>query len=405
VGWPEFLPDGRHFLYVLDGPKDDDEKLMLRALDSEDEREIVATGSRVQYAPPGYLLYVREDTLVAQAFDVKAQKVTGEPVPVAEGLGTDAVGLAHFSASTNGVLTYRAGETQARQLVWYDRNGRELGAVGEPAEYGNFALSPDGRRLAVQQDDPRSGNPDLWIRDLARGVSSRFTFDPAADGSPIWSPDGREIVFASARKGAGELYRKPASGASEEAEIFASDEALSPAEWSRDGRYIVFNSRNAETGWDIWALPTLGEKEKAFPVVRTRFGDVRASLSPDGRFIAYQSNESGRAEVYVQEFPEPQGKWQVSTSGGTEPRWSGSGKEIFYLAPDLKLMAVAVQTTGTFAAGMPEALFDAKLHPIVQRGRYAPAADGQRFLLLAPVGRDSILPTTVVQGWASDIRN
>jgi Tol biopolymer transport system component len=404
AGWPEFLPDGRHFLYVGQFQPKGEPTLFVRALDTGEEQPLVKTASRVQYAPPGYLLYVREETLVAQPFDASSRKITGEAVPVAEGLGTDAVGLAHFSASTDGTLAYRAGDTRSRQLLWVDRSGKELETVGPSGEYGDLWPSPDGKRLVFEMPESVSGKSDLWIRDLARGVTSRFTFDPANDSTPVWSPDGRTIVFTSDRKGAGDLYRKDASGTGEEEVLLATDEEKYACDWSRDGRFLVFQSHSADTDWDIWALPMEGER-KPFPVVKTRFREGTPVLSPNGRFIAYASNESGRREIYVQEFPEPRSKWQVSTAGGTDPHWRADGREIFYRAPDSRLMSVPVEVGSTFSAGAPVALFQARLQPAVLRSHYRPSADGQRFLTLAPLGRNAILPTTVVLNWTAGLRD
>ena len=402
-GWPEFLPDGRHFLYVS-FKQGGESTLFVRALDSGEEQPLLNTASRVQYAPPGYLLYVREDSLVAQPFDASSRQIRGEAVPVAEGLGTDAVGLAHFSAAQDGTLTYRAGDTRSRQLLWVDRGGKELETVGESGEFGDVWPSPDGTRLVFDMPESGSGRSDLWIRDLGRGVTSRFTFDAASDDTPLWSPNGRTIVFTSDRKGAGDLYRKAASGTGEEELLLATEEEKYAQDWSRDGRFIVFMSRGKETGWDIWALPAEGGGEP-FPVVKTRFREVTPTISPSGQLLAYVSNESGRSEVYVQEFPEPRSKWQVSTAGGIEPHWRSDGREIFYVAPDSRLMSVPVDTGRTFSAGAPVALFTARLQPALVRSRYRPSPDGQRFLTLAPLGRNAILPTTVVLNWTAGLRD
>jgi Tol biopolymer transport system component len=404
VGWPEFLPDGRHFLYVGVGQRSEESKLFVGTLDSHEDKAILTTGSRVQYVPPGYLLYVREQSLVAQAFDLKSLEVKGEPIPVAEGLGTNAVGLAHFSASQNGILTYRAGETRDRLLTWVDRSGKELSSIGDKNAYGDLWPSPDWKRLAMDMPEGRSAKTDIWIRDLARGATSRFTFDPANDDSPVWSPDGRSIVFASDRKGTPDLYQKDASGAGEEQVLLATKEEKFPTDWSRDGKYLIFNSRGDETGWDVWAMLMTGER-KPFPVVKTKFVELCPALSPDGRFVAYYSNESGRMEVYVQEFPEPKSKWQVSTGGGNEPQWRADGREMFYIAPDQRLMAVPIEAGASFTTGTPQPLFQARLQLVTARSHYRPSSDGQRFLTLAPVGRDAILPTTVILNWPASLRN
>jgi eukaryotic-like serine/threonine-protein kinase len=399
VGWPEFLPDGKHVLYVAGPTRPEDSALVVRDLESKVEKTLFKTASRVQYAPPGFLVYVREQTLMAQPFDVKALELSGEPFPLAENLGTDAVGLAHFSASLTGVLVHRAGEASNRQLVWVDRSGKELGTVGDPARYGSTWSSPDGKRLAYDVADARSARSDLWIRDLSRGVSSRFTFDPKDDSEPLWSPDGRSIVFSSNRGDAMNLYVKDASGTSEEELLYESKEEKYATDWSRDGGHVLVMSRGAETTWDIWALPMKGER-KPFPVVKTRFTELFATFSPDGRYIAYQSNESGRAEIYVQEFPQARSKWQVSTEGGSEPYWRADGRELYYRSPDARIMAVPVEGGATFTAGTPNPLFRARIASLIVRTHYRPTPDGQRFLILAPEGRATIVPTTVVLNWA-----
>ena len=398
VAWPEFLPDGRHFLYEAQGQKAEDHMYRIGSLDSKDTRALAPAQSLVTYAPPGHLLFVRESTLVAQPFDAKAMKTTGEPVPLAEHVGTIATGLARFSASRNGVLAYRTGDSGSR-LVWFDRDGKELSAVGDPGDYGDMMLSPVGDRLAYVTNDARGGKADIWIRDLARGASSRFTFDPAEDVEPLWSPDGKTIVFSSNRGGNFDLYTKAAGGGGQEQPLFQSDEAKFAYDWSRDGRYITFQSRGKKTGWDLWVLPTFGDR-KPILFLQTPFNELRPAFSPDGRWIAYQSNESGRPEIYVQNFPGPGGKWQVSTAGGVEPAWRTDGKELYYAASDQKLMAVDIQAGETFEAGVPRPLFRATVQPIGNvRSHYLASADGQRFLLLSPLGRESMVPTTVVVNW------
>ncbi len=402
VGWPQFLPDARQFLYVVVA-RNGTSKLMLRALDSEDSKLLLETPSRVQYVEPGYLLFVKEDTLVAQRFDAKHQTLLGEPVPLSEGLGIDAVGLAHFTASNDGSLVYRAGQTRNRRLLWVERSGKEVDAIGDPAEWGDVWPSPDGKRLVVDLSE-RSTRPDLWIRDLVRGTNTRFTFDPASETAPLWSPDGRRIVFSSNRKGTYNLYEKDAAGTGEERELLPSETFDVPSDWSRDGRFLVYYSQGKDTDWDIWALPMQGEK-KAVPIVKTKFAELRPGLSPDARYMVYQSDESGRAEVYVVDFPTPSSKWQVSTSGGRQPFWSANGKEIYYLSLDNAMMAVSVEAGATFTAGTPERLFPARLQPGTLRAQYRPAPDGKRFLTLAPLGRDSIMPMTVVLNWTETLKH
>ncbi len=332
VAWPEFLPDGRHFLYMATGQKPEDNEYRIGSLDSSETKALAPAQTLVSYAPPGYLLFVRDRTLVAQPFDAKALKTRGEPVPLAERVGTDAVGLARFSVSRDGTLVYRTGESGNR-MVWVDRSGREVEAVGDPGDYHNPAFSPGGDRLAFDLADPRSGRFDIWVRDLKRGVNSRFTFGTGDSFCPLWSPDGRSIVFARDQ----DLFEKAADGQGEEKLLLKSDAQKIPCDWTRDGRTIVFMSLAKETGWDICALPLSGDR-KPIPFLKTQFAEVLPVLSPDGRFLAYQSNESGRAEVYVQNFPGPGGKWQISTAGGSEPHWRADGKELYYRAPDQKVI-------------------------------------------------------------------
>ena len=401
VGWPEFLPDGRHFLYMAIGAKADDNAYRVGSLDSTETKPFAPAQTLVTYSPPGYLLFVRDRTLVAQPFDAKAVQTKGEPIPLAEQIGIDNVGLATFSVSREGTLAYRTGETGGR-LLWIDRSGKELDQVGEHGDYTSPALSPTGDRVAFGLSDPRGGKIDVWVRDLARGVNSRFTFGGANNQVPVWSPDGKTIVFRSDRNGTFDLFAKPASGEGEEKLLFKSDESKFATNWSRDGRYIAFSSQSQKTGWDSWALPTFGDR-KPFPIVARPFAELNASFSPDGRFVAYQSTESGNAEIYVQSFPVAGGKWQISNAGGTDASWRADGKELFYRSADQKLMAVEIQAGESFKAGIPQPLFPARVVTGTARNKYLASADGQRFLLVAPLGREALIPTTVVLNWSAEL--
>jgi len=397
VGWPQFLPDGKHFIYLVTGEKPEDSAYWIGSIDSKDKKMLAPAQTLVQYAPPGQLLFVRDRTLVAQPFDASALKITGEAVPLAEKIGTDNVGLARFSVSGNGVLAYRTGETGGR-LLWRDRSGKELDTLGDPGDYANPTLSPSGDRLAFNLTDPRSGKGDIWIRDLARGVNSRFTLGAGNNVRPVWSPDASAIVFASDRGGAFDLYEKSAKGAGEEKLLLHSDDPKSPASWTKDGKYVAYSSRNAKTQFDLWALPTSGDK-KPMPIAVSPFSEQSAMFSPDGRYVAYVSNESGRDEIYVQTFPEPGGKWQVSNEGGNDPSWREDGKEIYYRSPDQKLMAVEIHGGADFQAGVPQALFPIRIRVGNPRNKYTPYPDGQRFMIAAPLGRDAMSPTTIVLNW------
>ncbi len=397
IGWPQFLPDGRHFIYLLTGEKPEDSAYWIASIDSAEKTKLAPAQTLVQYAPPGYLLFVRDRTLVAQPFDASSRKITGEAVPLAEKIGTDNVGLARFSVSNDGVLAYRTGETGGR-LLWRDRAGRELDTLGDPGDYSNPALSPAGDRVAFSLSDPRNAKTDVWIRDLARGVNSRFTLGAGNNIRSIWSPDGSTIVFSSDRGGVYDLYEKPVRGSGEEKLLLHTDDAKSAGGWTKDGKYIVYGSRTPKGQWDLWALPTFGDK-KPIAIATSPFSETTPVLSPDGRYVAYVSNESGREEIYVQTFPEPGGKWQVSNGGGSDPSWRGDGKELYYRSPDQKLMAVEIHLGADVQAGVPQALFPIRIRPGAPRNKYAPSLDGQRFLVAAPLGRDAMSPTTIVMNW------
>jgi Tol biopolymer transport system component/predicted Ser/Thr protein kinase len=403
VGWPSFLPDGKHFLYFeFGGGKG---RVMVASLDTKEKpRKILDSDSLAQYAPPGHVLYVKEGTLVAQAFDASALKVTGEPVPAAEQMGTQGNGLADFSVSATGALIYRGGVTNDDRLVWVDRSGKELSDVDKPAQYASSALSPDGTRLAVDISDSRSNKRDIWIRDLARGVTSRFTFDPANETSPLWSPDGNQLVYSSDRKGIPSLYEKAASGTGPEKELWSCGETLVAGDWSGDGRFILVNRLSAQSSWDIWVFPVDGTT-KPFPFVQGPFSEVLPTFSPDAHYVTYMSNESGRLEIYVQQFPGPGGKWQVSAAGGIEPHWSADGKTIYFRGLDAKLMAATVEAGTTFTAGVPQPLFDARFQPGQRRNTYLVTRDGQKFLILSPVGKERIAPITVVLHWPETLHS
>ncbi|MET0619727.1 MAG: protein kinase [Thermoanaerobaculia bacterium] len=395
VGWPEFLPDGKHYLYMLTGERQEDSAYWIGSIDSDERKLLAPAQTLVTYAPPGYLLFVRDKTLVVQPFDARALKTTGEPVPLAEQIGTDNVGLARFSVSRNGVLAYRTGESGGR-FLWRDRSGRDLESVGEPGSYANPRLSPSGERLVY---DVRSTKTDIWVRDLARGVNSRFSLGPGNNFRAIWSPDGATIVFTSDRSGTMDLYEKPTRGQGVEKLLLESNEFKSATSWSPDGKYILYTSQSPKSLNDIWALPTFGDK-KPIPIAAGPFTELNAVFSPDGRFVAYQSAESARSEIYVQTFPDGGGRWQVSNAGGVDPSWRADGREIYYRSLDQNLMAVEIRATGSeIEAGIPKALYPISIRQGNTRNKYASTADGQRFLFDAPLGRDAITPTTVVLNW------
>jgi len=397
VGWPEFLPDGRHFIYLAANQKQDQTAYRIGSLDSSETKPFAPAQSMLVYAPQGYLLFLKDRTLMAQPFDAKAVKTTGEAMPLAEQIGTDAVGLARFSISRDGVLAYRTGESGGR-LLWMDRSGKELDTLGDPADYQDPDFSPTGDRLAFDITDIRGGKSDIWIRDLSRGVNSRFTFDPVNAFAGVWSPRGDYIVYTSDREGAFAIYQKATSGSGEEKLLLKSDVIVVPISFSPDGRFLAYQRQDPKTNWDILLLPMTGE---AKPVVlrATPFRDVVPRFSPDGRFIAYVSNESGRNEVYVQSYPGPGRTWQISTAGGGDPQWRRDGKELYYRALDQKLMAVEIRVGEELEPGLPQVLFQTRVSSGLASTKYVPDRTGQKFLFVAPLGRDAMTPTTVVLNW------
>ncbi|MGH9391497.1 MAG: hypothetical protein ACRD1Z_17975, partial [Vicinamibacteria bacterium] len=363
-----------------------------------------ATNSNVAYAPPGFLLFWRERTLLAQPFDAKELRLTGEATPVAEDVQYLANSAnAIFSVSENGVLAFQAGAGAAlSQLTWFDRRGKKLGSVGAPADYGRLRLSHDGLRLAVDVTDPRTGSSNVWIHDLVRRTATRFTFEAVNDHSPVWSPDDDRIFFTSSRKGAGDIYQKSTAGTGADELLLASPAFKPIADCMRDGRFLAFHTVDptTKTRFDLWVFSVADRK--ASPFLQSEFNETHAAFSPDARWIAYASDETGRNEIYVQAFPGAGGKWQVSTAGGSQPRWRGDGKELFYVASG-KMMAVPVQAGGTFQAGDPAPLFDVRLKTI-PGVRYDVSADGQRFLANVPAGEESATPITLTVNWTAGLQ-
>jgi Tol biopolymer transport system component len=405
---PRFLPDGRHFLYLANSPQRESAGIYVGSLDKQVPKLLVNTDASAAYAPPGYLLFLRDRTLMAQGFDADRLELKGEAFSVVEQvdrLGASGARFALFSVSETGVLTYRSGFSDSSQLIWFDREGKPLGTVGPTGGYNSPWLSPDEKRVAFGRQESQGGGSDIWLLELARGNLNRFTFDPAGDQYPIWSHDGSRIVFSSDREGVLNLYQKAASGAGNDEVLLKSDYPKIPNDWSADGRFILYQTGGLST--DLWVLPLSGE-QKPFPFLQTEFNEGWARFSPDGKWIAYNSNESGSWQVYVQSFPASGGKWMISTDGGAQPQWRGDGKELFYISSNRKLTAVDVKGNGsTFEAGVPKALFDLRLQtPGLPgpRNSFIVAADGKRFLVASISEERLTTPTTVVMNWTADLK-
>jgi Tol biopolymer transport system component len=403
--WPQFLPDGRRFLYVARSTQPEhDGVIYLGSLDSSARTRLLAADSHAAYAPPGYLLFIRGATLLAQPFDIGGLRVTGEAVPVAgQVVYNPSTRRGAFSVSQTGVLVYRAvGEKQS--LIWVNREGQRIESIGQPGHFRNPALSPDEQRVAVARTDPETGSQNIWLIDLARGGNAlALTVNRTVDDTPVWSLDGRDLVFRSNRTTSWRLYRKAANGTGPEEILPAAvGTGGEPLDWSRDGRVLLYQTSHPKTRRDVWTVPLDGDRTPV-PVLQTEFNESQARLSPNGRWMAYVSDESSRPEVYVRAFPVDERKWRISEQGGTDPRWRDDGKELFYLAPDRNLMAVAIATDAGLEPGVPRALFEVRLSE-QQSGypasnHYSVGAAGQRFLVIERVEGTSPSPITVVLNW------
>jgi Tol biopolymer transport system component/predicted Ser/Thr protein kinase len=395
---PRFLPGGRQFLFTSIGA---DSALWLGSLNAGEPRRVSAiaagTESTGEYLAPGWLVRVRGNALVAQRFDASRGQLSGDPVTLAQGVGLDQNSLAgSFSVSPSGTIAWRTGGGGGkRQLIWFNRSGQNAGTLGAPddANLRFPEISPDGKRVAVTRGP--AGASDIWIEEGTR--SSRFTLGQGVSSNEIWSPDGKRVVFASNRKGArNDLYQKPADGSGSEELLLQSADNKQPDSWSPDGRFILYGS--SQNNGDLMVLPLTGDR-KPFPFLSTPFDEWHGVFSPDGKWVAYQSNESGRDEIYVRPFPGPGGQWQVSTQGGSMPRWRADGKELYYLAPDFKLMAAAVVVQGaSFAPETPEALFQTHVNLNTARQPYDVARDG-RFLIDTELETASTEPIHLLQNW------
>jgi Tol biopolymer transport system component len=396
---PQFLPDGRHFLFYAIGTPDA-AGIYLGSLEGGEPKRLAAADTAAAYLAPGMIVFVRQTTLMAQHLDVKKAELTGDPVIVGDPVGSTIFGFGGFSVSADGRLAYRSGGGSLRQLKWYDRTGKGLGVAGD-TDSANMLypeLSPDGGQVALQRT--KENNTDVWLTDLVRGGMKRLTFDPANDVVPVWSPDGMRVAFASTRKGPYNLYVKAASGAGPEELLLETPNFKQAQDWSKDGRFLLYYEADPKTGRDLWAMPMTGDNRKPIVVVNTPYDEHNGQFSPDARWVAYETNESGRFEIVVQPFPVPSSKWPVSTGGGIQPRWRADGKELYFVAPDGKLMASSISPGATFAAGTPIALFPVTLAPGAgsNKQEYVVSRDG-RFLINEPAEASTMTPITLILNW------
>lgn len=390
--WPEFLPDGKHFIffqYAADRETGGD--IHLGALDSQQETVLVNSDYRAQYAN-GHLVFVRGGNLMTQNFDERKLKLIGNPVPVAEQIRADASGAAAFSLSSEGKLIFAGGQSAALDLAWYDRTGKK----GDTIDSGTFQdahTSPDGKKISAARVDA-GGHLEIYIYDLVRGTKSQFSFSQTRDDDPVWSPDGNTIIFDSARNGKIDLYTRPANGSRQEELLYHDDLNKYPFSWSSDGKYIAYETF-ASSHFDIWVLPMFGER-KPYPFLQEKFNTRYPVFSPDGKWILFTSYESGHAQVYVVAFPNRGGKFLVGD--GQLALWTQNGKEILYLDDHSRVASVEATTHGdSIELGKPQILFPA------QPGMFQASADGKRLLMMqAPVENSSNL--TLVVNWPQELK-
>jgi len=399
---PRFLPDGIHFLYYVVSSKPEQSGVYVGSLNSKETKHVVASASFADFSPPDLLLFLRENTLMAQHFDLSRFELTGDPFPLAERVGSNGAQSSSGFTVSNNVLAYRSGGGNlGRQLLWIDHDGKLEGTVGAPAMYENPRISPDGKRLAVYKPD---GGGDIWIIDLERGTNTRFTFDPAIDNDPVWSPDGSSIAFSSNRDGGVfNLYRRSSGGTGEDELLLKTPNNKFIDDWPADGKYILYEETDPKTKSDLWLLPLFGDR-KPVRLLGTPFNEWEGSLSPDGRWLAYTSDENGSSYVYVQAFPTAGRKWQISTTRGGSPRWHPDGKELFYDAAG-PMMAVDLTGTvpGELKAATPRELFRGLQNLPVHNYDIAP--DGKRFLVDSAQNIGSgPTPIIVVLNWKSGLK-
>ena len=406
-GWyPSFLPDGRHFVFFLPSPaQPENASVWLGSLDSSiPPKRLVSARSGAAYAPPGYLLFWRDGTLLAQEFDERALEIRGNAATVVSAGLNPISSQALFSVSDSGTLVFFAGAVTQSEIGWVDRDGRRLGKVGPKGVFNSVSLSPDENSAVYDRADPRTGSTDLWRLDFARAEPSRLTFHPAHDIFPLWSTDGARIVFTSLRAPPPQLYELEVGSAGNEKLLVPTRVPTSPTGWSSDGRLLLYTSTHPQTGGDIWALSLVDDREP-LPLVRTAADERYGTLSPDGHWLAYISNETGAYEVYIDAFPSTGARRQASTAGGFEPLWRHDGRELFYMAPNQTLMSVEVRSTPkTLDLNVPRPLFPARFQwmeiQAVAR-HFAASRDGQRFLISSATDEAQSASVTVVLNWTA----
>jgi len=402
--WPVFLPDGKHYLFLAANIRGDTDlnTLYVGSIDNQSEKRFLTkTPYNGDYAN-GYLFFVRDGAIQAQKLDLGSYELSGDVVRIFDSVKPQSrILYATFAAGGDFVIAQKAGEVSLSKLTWYDRSGKTISDSAPPDTYGNLAISPDGKEVAIDKTDAMNENTDVYIYDLARSSFRRLTFDPAIDSLPVWSPDHGRIAFGSSRGRNFDIYVKPADGSQAERELApTSGVDTLPVDWSRDGQNLLYLA-----GHDLWLYSFADGQPHVF--LKGTASLKNAQFSPDGKWVAYASNESGRWEVYVTSFPDAHGKWQVSTEGGEQPRWRGDGREIYFLSSDAKLMAVSVDAKNEFESGTPTVLFQTDPREQIattERVIYDVSRDGQRFLVNSKYNNGSAHPMSVILNWKAEMK-
>ena len=419
--WPSFLPDGKHFLYLartVTGSQGEGGLIRVGSLDGKVNKVLVSASSNAVYAS-GHILYVRGTTLVAHVFDESSLEVKGEPMTIAEGVTYDpSINRGMFTVSSNGILLYQRGVAQlGSRLILFDRTGKPTGVASELAEYFYPHVSPDSRFVEAYVWDYQSHNADIWISDLDRHQKTRFTFNPAVEAYGVWSPDGSRLIFDSNREGPYNLYEKALSTAAGETVLLRTSHDKNPCDWSKDGKFLLYQENHPEsTQFDLWVLPLTGNREPV-SFLQSEFNESGGRFSPDGHWVAYVSDESGRSEVYIRPFQEPGAQtaakngamsgeeWQVSLAGGDSPRWRGDGKELYYFSHDNKMMAADVTVKdGVLGVSHVHPLFEVPSIVQLPVSDYDAFSDGKKFVINVPFETQNQTPLTLVVNWEAKVK-
>jgi serine/threonine protein kinase len=400
---PVFLPDGRHFLAFVQGISEG-ANILLGSIDGTENRMVLSADGGVSFAPPDTVLFVRDRALRAQRMDMKTFRMIGEPTPLAERVqASSSLNFANFSVSTNGLLTYVSGASATLTVMtFFDVKGKQLGSVGEPAEQLDPRVSPDGHAVACARSDA-NGSQDVWAVDLRRNVTTRLTFSPANEFGPVWAPDSKVIVYTSFDKRPGDLFVKRVEGTGPGEPLLVDKRRKIASQWTADGKYIIYHALTPGSTWDVEAL-SIADK-KTIRLVHGPASEVLGYVSPDGHWLAYASDESGKTEIFVQAFPDGGGRWQISGGGGTMPIWSPDGHELYYVSSDSTLMAAAVRVGRTFEADTPRVLFTPGIRLVtgVTRRQYDVSRDGRFLINMNPPETQAMPGITLVQNWKAKL--